>query len=317
MFSPTTISALPSPTPSSSSSTPPLSRNVPVDHPLTVKDSSSSRSPPPPKLPPKNPSKITKRLPQPVSLPKHEPEPREGALPKLSQKIIYEKSSEGSVDDPERFRSRYVRKKKKPSSSSSSGSASASLSSSSSSLPTPPRAARCDEGEFQPLPKSPDLSASCPEAAAAAAAASASYPDPLPQTNSPAPHIPNSVSMSILPQYIQNIIYHSQHAPPKPQHDAKLLKKLSKSILLPEDPADPTAFTVTPGLTRPPKAPWCSSKPVVKIVGTFAILMSLGIIIAIVYVNCEYLLSKKGSLGDDSGSFNATSVNRTITHLDN
>jgi hypothetical protein len=93
--------------------------------------------------------------------------------------------------------------------------------------------------------------------------------------------------VSILPQYIQNIIQHHQHIS-KPQHDTKLLKKLSKAILLPEDPSDPAAFTVTPGLTRSPKAPWCSSKPVVKIVGTFAVLMSLGIIIAIVYVNCEY-----------------------------
>lgn len=308
MFCPTTISTVPpppNPSSSSSSSTSPLRRNVPTDHPLTSKESSSSRSlpPQPPDLPAKKPSKILRRLSPPVapplpSLPHHEPEPHGGARPKLSQKIIYEKSSEGAVGDPERFRSRYVRKKKKPSSSfsssssssSSSGSASASsLSSSSSSFPpTPPRAARSDEeGEFQLLPKqpktttrrSPDLT--CPAAAAA-------YPDLRSLTHSPpAPHVPpNPNTVSILPQYIQNIIYHSQHAPPKPQHDAKLLKKLSKSILLPEDPSDPTAFTVTPGLTRPPKAPWCSSKPVLKIVGTFAVLMSLGIIIAIVYVNC-------------------------------
>ena len=89
-----------------------------------------------------------------------------------------------------------------------------------------------------------------------------------------------------LPLYLQNIIMHHTHIA-KPQHDTKLMKKLSKSILLPEDPSDPTAFTVTPGLTRPPKPPWCSNKPVLKIVGTFAFLMSLGIIIAILYMNCK------------------------------
>ena len=307
MFCPTTrsVSDPPSPTPSTSSSTPPLRHSVPIDHPSTLKDSYSSRSPPPLGLPAKSSSTM---LPQPVSIPTYEPEPQGVALPKLSQKIIYEKSSEGTVDDPERFRSRYVRKKKKPSSSSSSSSSvAASSSSSSSSLLTPPRVAKSDEGELWPLPKQPKTPtrlSPCPDAAAA-------YPNPLPQTTSPAPHIPNS----ILPPYIQNIIYHSQHAPTKPQHDAKLLKKLSKSILLPEDPADPTAFTVTPGLTRPPKAPWCSSKPVVKIVGTFAILMSLGIIIAIVYVNCEYLMGKRDSLVEDSGLLNATNVNETITQM--
>ena len=320
MFSPSTISTLPSPNPSSLSSVPPLRRNVPIDYPVPSKDSSPSKSPPLPENPPQKHSKSSKRLPPLPSLSNHEPEPQGGAIRKISQKIIYEKSSEGAVNDPEMFRSRYVRKKKKPSSSaSSSGSTSASLSSLSSIHPTPARAVRSDEGEFQLPAKPPETpkrlppnpSTSCPEAAAAA------FPDPQSQSlpNSPAPPTPNSVS--ILPQYIQNIIYHSQHAPPKPQHDAKLLKKLSKSILLPEDPADPTAFTVTPGLTRPPKAPWCSSKPVLKIVGSFAILMSLGIIIAIVYVNCEYLLSKKGSLDNDSGSFNATSENGTTILLDN
>eukprot|EP00095_Tigriopus_kingsejongensis_P008186 maker-scaffold405_size181423-snap-gene-0.40 protein:Tk08186 transcript:maker-scaffold405_size181423-snap-gene-0.40-mRNA-1 annotation:"hypothetical protein EAI_00434" len=89
-----------------------------------------------------------------------------------------------------------------------------------------------------------------------------------------------------LPKYIQNIIVHQQMHTPKPhQNDTKMMKKLSKQIVLPDDPSDPAAFTVTPGITRPAKPPWCSSKPVLKIVGTFAFMMSLGIILAIVYMN--------------------------------
>ncbi len=96
---------------------------------------------------------------------------------------------------------------------------------------------------------------------------------------------PNN-NTSVLPGYLENIIRHHTHIA-KPQHDAKLLKKLSKHILLPEDPSDPAAFTVTPGLTRTPKPPWCSSRPVLKIAGTFAVFMSLAIIVAIFYMSCE------------------------------
>lgn len=105
----------------------------------------------------------------------------------------------------------------------------------------------------------------------------------------PPPPPPAAMRNPVLPQYIHNIIVHHTHIA-KPQHDTKLLKKLSKSIVLPEDPSDPAAFTVTPGLTRPPKPPWCSSKPVHKIVGSFVFLMSMGIILAIVYFNCEFSL---------------------------
>lgn len=110
-----------------------------------------------------------------------------------------------------------------------------------------------------------------------------------------APHeegVPNSVRKSKwpLPKYMHNIIVHQQMHEKKPQDESKLMRQLAKSIMLPDDPSDPAAFTVTPGLTRPPKPPWCSSKPVLKIVGTFAFMMSLGIIIAIIYLNCEYLL---------------------------
>ena len=75
----------------------------------------------------------------------------------------------------------------------------------------------------------------------------------------------------------------------KEQHvDARAMKKLSKHIMLPEDPSDPAAFTVTPGLTRRPDKPWCSSKPVLKIVGTFALVMTLLILAASVYLICEW-----------------------------
>jgi len=65
----------------------------------------------------------------------------------------------------------------------------------------------------------------------------------------------------------------------------KHLKKLSKHIMLPDDPEDPAAFTLTPELARPPRKPWCSSKPIPKIVGTFAFLMTCGIIAVILYAN--------------------------------
>ena len=66
------------------------------------------------------------------------------------------------------------------------------------------------------------------------------------------------------------------------------MKKLSKSIWLPDDPEDPAAFTQTPGFTRTSKKPWCSSKPVYKIVGTFALFMTLGLVVIILYSNCKY-----------------------------
>ena len=92
-----------------------------------------------------------------------------------------------------------------------------------------------------------------------------------------------------LPQCIQNIIlqhhWHSTREPHLPEAREKHLKKLSKHILLPDDPEDPAAFTLTPELTRPPRKPWCSSKPIPKIVGTFAFLMTCGIVAAILYVN--------------------------------
>ena len=94
-----------------------------------------------------------------------------------------------------------------------------------------------------------------------------------------------------LPQCIQNIIlqhhWHLTSAPTLPDAKEKHFKKLSKHIMLPDDPEDPAAFTLTPELTRPPRKPWCSSKPIPKIVGTFAFLMTCGIIAAILYVNCK------------------------------
>ena len=95
-----------------------------------------------------------------------------------------------------------------------------------------------------------------------------------------------------LPQCIQNIIlqhhWHLTRAPELPEAREKHLKKLSKHIMLPDDPEDPAAFTLTPELVRPPRKPWCSSKPIPKIVGTFAFLMTCGIIAVILYANCKY-----------------------------
>ena len=95
-----------------------------------------------------------------------------------------------------------------------------------------------------------------------------------------------------LPQCIQNIIlqhhWHLTREPELPEAREKHLKKLSKHIMLPDDPEDPAAFTLTPELVRPPRKPWCSSKPIPKIVGTFAFLMTCGIIAVILYANCKY-----------------------------
>lgn len=94
-----------------------------------------------------------------------------------------------------------------------------------------------------------------------------------------------------IPQCIQNIIlqhhWHLTREPELPEAREKHLKKLSKHIMLPDDPEDPAAFTLTPELARPPRKPWCSSKPIPKIVGTFAFLMTCGIIAVILYANCK------------------------------
>ena len=85
---------------------------------------------------------------------------------------------------------------------------------------------------------------------------------------------------------------------PRPPANPKMMKKLSKTITLPEDPYDPTAFTLTGfdhydqhSLMRRQqikKANSRKSRQVVKIVGSFSLLMTIGIVITVLCFLCKY-----------------------------
>ena len=102
----------------------------------------------------------------------------------------------------------------------------------------------------------------------------------------PGDELPECLRNVILQNHLEHINSRSKDNA-KAKAQAKYLKKLSKSIWLPDDPEDPAAFTQTPGFTRTSRKPWCSSKPVYKIVGSFALFMTLGIVIFILYVNSK------------------------------
>jgi hypothetical protein len=94
-----------------------------------------------------------------------------------------------------------------------------------------------------------------------------------------------------IPPCVRNVILQQLHCPPVPPQNAKMMKKLSKAILLPEDPHDPTAFTVSYDrymMERKKKKKSRRSMQVVKIVGTFSFLMTVGIITTVVCFFCKY-----------------------------
>ena len=93
---------------------------------------------------------------------------------------------------------------------------------------------------------------------------------------------------------------HQIKSPPKlaTENPKKKIKKLSKTITLPEDPYDPTAFTLhfdqydEYSLMRRQQmknAKARKSRHTVKVVGSFSFLMTIGIIITVLCFLCKYI----------------------------
>ena len=110
-----------------------------------------------------------------------------------------------------------------------------------------------------------------------------------------------SASQHEIPPCVRNVIMHQIKSPPKlaTENPKKKIKKLSKTITLPEDPYDPTAFTLhfdqydEYSLMRRQQmknAKARKSRHTVKVVGSFSFLMTIGIIITVLCFLCEYKL---------------------------
>ena len=108
-----------------------------------------------------------------------------------------------------------------------------------------------------------------------------------------------SASQHEIPPCVRNVIMHQIKSPPKlaTENPKKKIKKLSKTITLPEDPYDPTAFTLhfdqydEYSLMRRQQmknAKARKSRHTVKVVGSFSFLMTIGIIITVLCFLCEY-----------------------------
>lgn len=102
-----------------------------------------------------------------------------------------------------------------------------------------------------------------------------------------------------IPPCVRNVIL-QQLQTPRPPTNPKMMKKLSKTIQLPDDPSDPTAFTVydhplfydTNGNKFKSKSR--RSRQVAKIVGTFSFFMTMGIVITVLCFLCKFLNLKLG-----------------------
>ena len=106
---------------------------------------------------------------------------------------------------------------------------------------------------------------------------------------------PNEQAADEIPPCVRNIILQQlQNPPPELMTNPKMIRKLSKTINLPDDPNDPTAFTVFyndhPMFQNVPRMKSRSkrSRQVVKIVGTFSFLMTMGIVITVLCFLCKY-----------------------------
>ena len=98
-----------------------------------------------------------------------------------------------------------------------------------------------------------------------------------------------------IPPCVRDVIL-QQLQSPRPPTNPKMMRKLSKTINLPDDPSDPTAFTVFhdhPMYYNVPKYKSRSkrSRQVAKIVGTFSFLMTMGIVITVLCFLCKLLLN--------------------------
>ena len=85
---------------------------------------------------------------------------------------------------------------------------------------------------------------------------------------------------------------------PKKSNATKMIKKLSKTITLPEDPNDPTAFTLhldqydhySLMRRQQKKNTTGTSSNLVKIVGSFSIFMTIAIVITVLCFLCKSLM---------------------------
>lgn len=91
------------------------------------------------------------------------------------------------------------------------------------------------------------------------------------------PHHPHSE----IPPCVRKVIMQQLQSPTPPPHNPKMIKKLSRTITLPEDPSDPTAFTIPYDASKHLPSRSRRSRQVIKIVGTFSFLMTMGIVITV------------------------------------
>ena len=101
-----------------------------------------------------------------------------------------------------------------------------------------------------------------------------------------------------IPPCVRNVIMHQIKSPrPKKTNANKMIKKLSKTITLPEDPNDPTAFTLhldhydhySLMRRQQKKKATGTSSNLVKIVGSFSLFMTIAIVITVLCFLCKYL----------------------------
>ena len=101
-----------------------------------------------------------------------------------------------------------------------------------------------------------------------------------------------------IPPCVRNVIMHQIKSPrPKKSNATKMIKKLSKTITLPEDPNDPTAFTLhldqydhySLMRRQQKKNTTGTSSNLVKIVGSFSIFMTIAIVITVLCFLCKSL----------------------------
>ena len=102
-----------------------------------------------------------------------------------------------------------------------------------------------------------------------------------------------------IPPCVRNVIMHQIKSPrPKKSNATKMIKKLSKTITLPEDPNDPTAFTLhldqydhySLMRRQQKKNTTGTSSNLVKIVGSFSIFMTIAIVITVLCFLCKSLM---------------------------
>ena len=98
------------------------------------------------------------------------------------------------------------------------------------------------------------------------------------------PHHPHSE----IPPCVRKVIMQQLQSPTPPPHNPKMIKKLSRTITLPEDPSDPTAFTIPYDASKHLPSRSRRSRQVIKIVGTFSFLMTMGIVITVLLCLCKF-----------------------------